>query len=88
MGHGHRSPLEKGYTMSDKAKALVTTEYDLADKALDKITFVMCAVSQMMGGYQDNVVNGLVEVLSDSTDEIRRYMDAARDVMLEVEAEQ
>lgn len=74
--------------MSDKVKALVTTEYDLADKALDKITFVMCAVSQMMGDYQDNVVNGLVEVLSDSTDEIRRYIEEAHSALLEVEAEQ
>lgn len=74
--------------MSDKAKALVTTEYDRADKALDKITFVMCAVSQMMGGYQDSVVNGLVEVLSDSTDEIRRYVETARAALLEVEVEQ
>lgn len=74
--------------MSDKVKALVTFEFDRADKALDKITFVMYAVSQMMGDYQDNVVNGLVEVLSDSTDEIRRYMEAARDALLEIEAEQ
>lgn len=74
--------------MSDKVKTLVTTEYDRADKALDKIEFVECAVSQMMGGYQDNVVNGLVEVLSDSTDEIRRYVEAARAALLEIEAEQ
>lgn len=74
--------------MSDKVKALVTTEYDLADKALDKITFVMCAVSQMMDDYQDNVINGLVEVLSDSTDEIRRYMEAARDALFEIKTEQ
>lgn len=74
--------------MSDKVKTLVTTEFDLVDKALDKITFVECAVSQMMGGYQDNVVNGLVEVLDESTDEIRRYVEAARAALLEVEAEQ
>ena len=74
--------------MSDKVKALVTTEYDIADKALDKITFVECAVAQMMNGYQDNVVNGLIEVLNDSTDEIRRYVEAARAALLEVEAEQ
>lgn len=74
--------------MSDKVKALVSTEYDRADKALDKITFVMCAVSQMMGDYQDNVVNGLVEVLSDSTDELRRYMEATRTVLLQIESEQ
>jgi|GEM_PF-4506010 len=73
--------------MSDKVKALVTTEYDLADKALDKITFVMCAASQMMDGYQDSVVNGLVEILGDSTDEIRRYVEAARDALLEIEEE-
>lgn len=74
--------------MSDEVKALVTTEYDRADKALDKITFVECAVSQMMGGYQDSVVNGLVEVLDESTDEIRRYVEAARAALLEIEAEQ
>ena len=74
--------------MSDKVKQLTTTEYDRADKALDKITFVECAVAQMMNGYQDNVVNGLVEVLSESTDEIRRYVEAVRGALLEVEAEQ
>lgn len=74
--------------MSDKVKTLVTTEFDRADKALDKITFVECAVSQMMGGYQDNVVNGLVEVLDESTDEIRRYMEAVRGALLEIEAGQ
>ena len=74
--------------MSDKVKALVTTEYDIADKALDKITFVEYAVSQMMNGYQDNVVNGLIEVLDESTDEIRRYVEAARAALLEIEAEQ
>lgn len=74
--------------MSDKLKALVTDEFDRADKALDKLDFVMCALLGMLDGYQDSVVNGLVEVLSDSTDEIRRYVEAARATLLEVEAEQ
>ena len=74
--------------MSDKLKALVTDEFDRADKALDKLDFVMCALLGMLDGYQDSVVNGLVEVLSDSTDEIRRYVKATRATLLEVEAEQ
>ncbi len=74
--------------MSDEVKTLVTTDYDAADKTLDKLIFAECAVVNMMDGYSDSVINGLLEILDDSTTEIRRYIKAMRAALQEIEAEQ
>lgn len=74
--------------MNGKARVLETTDYDVADRALDKIAFVKCAVSDMMSNYSDNITNGLVAVLEDAEAELRRYMESARATLLDIESEQ
>ena len=72
----------------DKVMTLVTVDYDEADRALDKLAFVRCAIAAMMDNHQDNIVNGLVGILEDATEEIRQYMESARATLLQIESEQ
>ena len=75
--------------MSDKASTLVTTEYDAAIAAIDKLDFVGYAVTDMLtDDYQDSIVSGLQVIVNDSTAEIRQYVNAARDALLEAKTEQ
>lgn len=72
----------------DKLMALATVDYDEADRALDKLAFVRCAIAAMMDNHRDGIVNGVCSTLEDATEEIRQYMESARATLLQIESEQ
>lgn len=63
---------------------LATTDYDRADQTLDKLEFVMCALTAMETSYSDQTVNGLVQIIDDIHHALREYVDATRAVLISV----
>ncbi len=71
--------------MANETKELVTTRYDAADKALDKLDFVTCALLGMLDGHSENVANGLVTIMIETNEELRQYIEDVRAVLIDRE---
>lgn len=66
--------------------ALATTRYDEADKCLDILEFVMCALAAMESAYSDRVTNGCISTIDDAVAILREYIGDARDALISAEA--
>lgn len=71
--------------MADETRELVTTRWDAADKALDKLDFAMCALLGMLDSYSENVANGLVTIMMEANEELRQYIGDVRAALVDRE---
>lgn len=67
-------------------RALVTTRYDEADKCLDVLEFVTCALAVMDSTYSNTVVNGCVSTIDDAVAALREYIADTREALISAEA--
>ena len=56
-------------------ETLVTTGYDKADAALDRLSLVVAAIGSDL---TDNAANGACMIMCDSIDALREYINATR----------